>query len=54
MLTAFGADMDITVRRLFLGFTGGVVSLFVLLLASNIIVNGIRRIRKIYYYYLFC
>ena len=48
MLTAFGADMDITVRRLFLGFTGSVVSLFVLLLAINIIVNGIREIRKIY------
>ena len=48
MLTAFGADMDITVRRLFLGFTGGVVSLFVRFFAINIIVNGIRRIKKIY------
>ena len=46
MLTSFGADMDIVVRKLFLGLTGGVVSLFVVLLAINIIVNGMTKIKN--------
>jgi hypothetical protein len=46
MLTAFGSDMDIFVRRILLGFTGGVVSLFVVFLAINIIVNGMRQIKN--------
>jgi hypothetical protein len=44
MLTAFGSDMDIFTRRLFLGFTGGAVSLFVIFMAINIIVNGFNDI----------
>ena len=46
MLTAFGSDMDIFTRRLFLGFTGGAVSLFVIFMAINIIVNGHRRLKE--------
>lgn len=46
MLTAFGSDMDIFVRKLLLGLTGGVVSIFVLAIAINIIVNGTRQIKN--------
>ena len=46
MLTSFGSDMDIVVRKILLGITGGVVSLFVVLLAINIIVNGTKRIKN--------
>lgn len=46
MLTSFGSDMDIAIRKLFLGLTGGVVSLFVVFLAINIIVNGTRQIKN--------
>ena len=33
MLTSFGTDMDPIIRKLFLGLTGGAVSIFVLILA---------------------
>lgn len=46
MLTSFGSDMDIIVRKIFLGATGGVVSLFVLAIAINIIVNGSMKLNK--------
>lgn len=46
MLTAFGNDLDIFVRKLLLGLTGGVVSIFVLTIAINIIVNSARQIKK--------
>lgn len=46
MLTAFGNDLDIVVRKLFLGLTGGVVSIFVLTIAINIIVHGTRQLKK--------
>ena len=46
MLTSFGSDMDIVSRRLFLGLTGAAVSIFVLFIAINIIVNGTRRIKN--------
>ncbi len=46
MLTSFGNDMDIFVRKLLLGVTGGVVSIFVLTIAINIIVNGMRKIKN--------
>ena len=49
MLTSFGSDMDIIVRKLFLGFTGGFVSAFVIFLAINIIVNGSRKLKEIKY-----
>ena len=47
MLTSFGSDMDIMVKKLFLGLTGGVVSAFVIFLAINIIVNGSRKLKDI-------
>lgn len=45
MLTSFGADMDIMVRKFFLGLTGGVVSIFVLILAIVIIVKGSKQLK---------
>lgn len=44
MLTSFGTDMDPTIRKLFLGLTGGVVSIFVLILAIIIIVKGSKQL----------
>ena len=46
MLTSFGSDMDITLRKVLLGITGGVVSLFVLFIAINIIINGVRQLKN--------
>ena len=46
MLTSFGSDMDITVRKVLLGITGGIVSLFVLAIAINIIINGIIQLKN--------
>ena len=46
MLTSFGSDMDIVSRRLFLGLTGAAVSIFVLFIAINIIVNGTQKIKN--------
>ena len=43
MLTSFGADMELFVRKLFLGLTGGAVSIFVLTLAILIIVNSYKK-----------
>ena len=43
MLTSFGSNMDITIRRLFLGLTGGAVSIFVLVLAIVIIITGSNK-----------
>ncbi len=43
MLTSFGSNMDITIRRLFLGLTGGAVSIFVLVLAIVIIIKGSNK-----------
>ena len=45
MLTSFGSDMDLITRKILLGCTGGVVSVFVVFLAINIIFNGIRQLR---------
>ena len=46
MLTSFGSDMDIVIRRILLGFTGGAVSVFVVFLTVNIIVNGIKKLKN--------
>lgn len=46
MLTVFGGDMDIIVRKILLGFTGGSVSIFVMILSINIIINGIKRLKS--------
>lgn len=46
MLTSFGNDMDLVVRKFLLGFTGGAVSIFVVILAINIIVNGIIQMKN--------
>ena len=45
MLTSFGSDMDLVTRKILLGCTGGVISIFVVILAINIIFNGIRELR---------
>ena len=45
MLTSFGSDMDLVTRKILLGCTGGVISIFVVILAINIIFNGIRQLR---------
>lgn len=45
MLTSFGSDMDLSTRKILLGCTGGVISIFVVILAINIIFNGIRQLR---------
>jgi hypothetical protein len=47
MLTVFGSDMDVIVRKILLGCSGGVVSIFVVLLAINIIFNGKRQLKKL-------
>ena len=47
MLTSFGADMDTVVRKLFLGLTGGFVSLFVICLALIIIIKGTKQLKKL-------
>ena len=47
MLTSFGADMDTVVRKLFLGLTGGFVSLFVICLALIIIIKGTKHLKKL-------
>jgi hypothetical protein len=46
MLTVFGSDMDLIVRKILLGFTGGIVSIFVVVLAINIIVNGMKQMKN--------
>ena len=45
MLTSFGSDMDLVTRKILLGCTGGVISIFVVILAINIIFNGIKQLR---------
>lgn len=47
MLTSFGADMDTMIRKLFIGLTGGVVSLFVICLALIIIIKGTKQLKKL-------
>ena len=46
MLTSFGADMDLSTRKLFLGLTGAAVSLFVLTLAIIMIIKGTRMYKR--------
>ena len=46
MLTAFGNDLDIFIRKLLLGITGLVVSIFVLIIAINIIINGSKLLKE--------
>lgn len=46
MLTSFGSDMNEVLRKILLGCTGGVVSLFVVCLSINIIVNGMIQLKK--------
>ena len=46
MLTTFGNDMDIGVRKMLLACTGGVISVFVLFLAINIIYNGMKQLKN--------
>lgn len=46
MLTSFGSEMDIITRKILLGCTGGVVSVFVMFLAINIIFNGMRQLKN--------
>jgi hypothetical protein len=50
MLTSFGSDMDVIVRKILLGCTGGVVSVFVVCLAINIIYNGMKQLKNFKYY----
>jgi hypothetical protein len=47
MLTVFGSDMDVIVRKILLGCSGGAVSIFVVLLAINIIFNGNRQLKNL-------
>ena len=42
MLTTFGGDMEPTVRRLFLGFSSGAVTVFIMVLAVNMIARGVK------------
>lgn len=42
MLTTFGGDMEPAVRRLFLGFSSGAVTVFTMLLAITMIVRSVR------------
>lgn len=45
MLTTFGGEtMDITARRIMLGVSGGAVSVFIVIMAVYMIVNGTKRI----------
>ena len=46
MLTTFGNDMDISVRKMLLACTGVVISVFVLFLAINIIYNGMKQLKN--------
>lgn len=47
MFTSFGNDLDIITRRIILGLTGAAVSIFVLMVAINIIVNGNKKLKEI-------
>ena len=46
MLTSFGSDMEPIVRKLFLGLTGALVSVFVVSLAVIIIVKGMKQLKE--------
>lgn len=46
MLTTFGeSTMSLTVRRIFLGISGGVIAVFIILMAIYMVVNGTKKIR---------
>ena len=46
MLTSFGTDMNPIIRKLFLGITGAVISVFVVSLALMMIVKGTRSYKE--------
>ena len=46
MLTAFGADMEANVRRLFLALSGGVVAILIITVAIGMTVRAIRETRR--------
>ena len=47
MLTSFGTDMNPLIKKLFLGITGAVISVFVVSLALMMIVKGIRSYKEV-------
>jgi hypothetical protein len=48
MLTTFGeSTMSLTVRRIFLGISGGVIAVFIILMAIYMVVNGTKKIRML-------
>lgn len=48
MLTTFGAEtMDLATRRIFLGLTGGVITVFIITMAVYMIIKSTRKIKEI-------
>ncbi len=48
MLTTFGdGTVDLTMRRIMLGATGGAVSVFIILMAINMILEGTKKIKQL-------
>ena len=48
MLTTFGSDtLTLTARRIFLGASGGVISVFIITMAIYMIVRGTKRIKQL-------
>ena len=47
MLTSFGSDMDLEIRQVFLALTGGVVSVFVVVIAILMIITGFDKLKDI-------
>ncbi len=47
MLTTFGGTMDLFSRRLFLGLSGGAISVFIIVMAIYMIVSGTKKLRLV-------
>ena len=47
MLTTFGGENTTTFRRIMLGYTGAVVSIFAITMATITIVLGTRQLKRI-------
>ena len=47
MLTTFGGEMELLTRRLFLGLSGGGVSVFIIVMAIYMIASGTKKLKKL-------
>ena len=47
MLTTFGGTLDLASRRLFLGTSGGAISVLIIAIAINMIVSGTKKLKQL-------